>query len=92
VGDARAVPSLAADGQSRGIPGRPATAVRRVPRSLAQTIYTPRDGERRRPDPDDRPYAGVLSVALGFNVRDGDTLRTNELVLGVVGPASGTCL
>ena len=56
---------------------------------LAQTIYTPRDGERRRPDPDDRPYAGVLSVAVGFNVRDGDTLRTNELVLGVVGPASG---
>jgi hypothetical protein len=34
----------------------------------------------------------VPSVALGFNVRDGDTLRTNELVLGVVGPASGACL
>jgi hypothetical protein len=56
---------------------------------LAQTIYTPRDGKRREPDPDDRPYAGVLTVGAGFNRRDGDALRSNELLLGVVGPASG---
>ena len=56
---------------------------------LAQTIYTPRDGDRREPDPDDRPYAGVLTVGVGFNLRDGDALRSNELLLGVVGPASG---
>jgi hypothetical protein len=56
---------------------------------VQQTIYTPRDGERSVPDPDDRPYAGVLTFGVGFNVRDGDVLRTNELVLGVVGPASG---
>lgn len=56
---------------------------------VQQTIYTPRDGERSVPDPDDRPYAGVLTFGVGFNIRDGDELRTNELVLGVVGPASG---
>jgi len=56
---------------------------------VQQMIYTPHDGERSVPDPDDRPYAGVLTFGAGFNSRDGDVLRTNELVLGVVGPASG---
>jgi len=56
---------------------------------VQQTIYTPHDGERSVPDPDDRPYAGVLTFGVGFNIRDADVLRTNELVLGVVGPASG---
>ena len=56
---------------------------------VQQTIYTPHDGERSVPDPDDRPYAGVLTFGVGFNIRDADVLRSNELVLGVVGPASG---
>jgi hypothetical protein len=56
---------------------------------IEQSIYTPHDGERRAADPNDRPYAGMLTVNLGFNLRDGDTLRSNELALGVVGPAAG---
>ena len=54
---------------------------------MEQAIYTPRDGEREMPDPDDRPYAGVLVATAGLNVRDGTTLHTDELALGRVARA-----
>lgn len=55
---------------------------------LAQTMYTPTDRERRDLIVDDRPYAGVLMLSLGYNARSGDSLHTSQLRFGVVGPAA----
>lgn len=55
---------------------------------LGQMMYTPTDRERRDLVTDDRPYAGALMLSLGYNARRGDTLRTSQLRLGVVGPAA----
>ncbi len=63
---------------------------------LGQEMYTPEDLFARRPNPDDRPYAGWLYAGLAL---EGRTLDTNaerrrdrrdllELDLGVVGNAS----
>jgi lipid A 3-O-deacylase len=53
---------------------------------VSQGIYTPADRERSDLILDDRPYAGVLMVSLGYNARRGDHLRTTQLGIGVVGP------
>lgn len=55
---------------------------------LGQMMYTPVDRERRHLISEDRPYAGALMLSFGYNARLGDTLRTSQLRLGVVGPAS----
>jgi lipid A 3-O-deacylase len=53
---------------------------------VSQGIYTPADRERSDLIVDDRPYAGVLMLNLGYNARKGDTLRTTQLGIGIVGP------
>lgn len=53
---------------------------------VAQGIYTPTDRERTDLITDDRPYAGVLMISLGYNARRGDELRTTQLGIGIVGP------
>lgn len=38
---------------------------------------------------DDRPYAGTLMAVLGYNVRQGNSMHTTLLGIGMLGPASG---
>jgi lipid A 3-O-deacylase len=56
--------------------------------SLGQAMFTPRNRERTTLDPNDRPYAGWLYLALGYNSRTEDAMRTYELDVGIVGPQS----
>jgi hypothetical protein len=51
-------------------------------------IYTPTDGTRRDLILDDRPYAGVVMLGIGYNGRRGDRLSTTHLRLGMVGPSA----
>lgn len=53
---------------------------------FSQATYTPLDRERRDLIVDDRPYAGILMLTLGYNARVGDALRTTQLGIGLVGP------
>lgn len=56
--------------------------------TLGQGIFTPGDGTRRDLIVEDRPYAGALLVGFGYNARQGNWLRTTQLLVGMVGPAS----
>jgi lipid A 3-O-deacylase len=70
-------------------PERPGSDVR-LEFEIGQTMYTPSDLRRSLPDPNDRPYAGLLYGSLGLIQRDADrSLDQYQLVLGVVGPSSG---
>ena len=61
----------------------------RVAFSVVQQIYTPADTHRVVPDPNDRPYAGVLLANLGL-LNDTDSSRSViRLSVGLVGPDSG---
>lgn len=62
---------------------------RTVGYSLSQYMFTPADTTRRIPDPDDRPYAGVLSFDLSLQVEHGDTYHGVKGMIGVIGPSSG---
>jgi hypothetical protein len=55
---------------------------------FGQMMYTPNDKTRSDLIKDDRPFAGALMLSLGYNARRGDTLRTSQLRVGVVGPSS----
>lgn len=55
---------------------------------ITQGIYTPRDRYRSDLIVDDRPYAGILTLALGYNTRHGDELRTTLLSVGMLGPSA----
>lgn len=57
--------------------------------SFGQGIYTPTDGTRSDLILDDRPYAGVSVLSLGYNARKGERMRTTHLRLGMVGPSAG---
>ncbi|SJZ55794.1 lipid A deacylase LpxR family protein [Novilysobacter spongiicola] len=56
--------------------------------SIAQGIFTPSNPQPTNLIEDDRPYAGALLVSFGYNARKADRLRTTQLTLGMVGPAS----
>lgn len=55
---------------------------------FGHAIFTPQDPTRSDVIEDDRPYAGVLLMSLGYNARNGDTLRTTQLQFGIVGPSA----
>jgi len=55
---------------------------------FSHLIYTPTDGTRSDLIPDDRPYAGVALVGVGYNGRRGDRLTSTHLRLGMVGPSA----
>lgn len=57
--------------------------------TLGHGIFTPSDWWRSEPDPQDRPYAGVLVLGFDYNGRDADSMTTTTLNVGVVGPAAG---
>ncbi len=56
--------------------------------TVAQGIFTPGDHTRTDLIEDDRPYAGALLVGFGYNARKEHELRTTQLLVGMVGPAS----
>jgi len=62
----------------------------------SQKMYTPQDDKTKTIIKDDRPYAGLLSLAIGINERhknqfdNTQVLNTKELTLGIIGPASFT--
>jgi len=57
--------------------------------ALAHAIYTPEDISRPVPDPQDRPYAGWLSVSGTIVASDDNTQDALQLNLGVIGPSAG---
>jgi hypothetical protein len=62
--------------------------------NLQQRMYTPTDVKTSTLITNDRPYAGIVELAVGVNERKIDhasstqVLDTKELTLGVIGPAS----
>ena len=55
---------------------------------FGHAIFTPQDPTAVEVIPDDRPYAGILLVSLGYNARKGDSLRTTQLQFGLVGESA----
>ena len=55
---------------------------------LGQLIVTPLDIRRSVPDPADRPYAGLLYVAVSTQRIDGNRFDGIKFITGVIGPAS----
>jgi hypothetical protein len=56
--------------------------------SVGQNIYTPEDIKRRELIEDDRPYAGLTYLAIGFQSKNTLHMETLEFDLGIVGPHS----
>lgn len=56
--------------------------------SMGQNIYTPRDVESSELIEDDRPYAGVTYIELGFHKKFNHRMHTLGICLGIVGPHS----
>lgn len=55
---------------------------------IGQMMYTPNDKMPSYLIQDDRPFAGALMLSAGYNARRGESLRTSQLRVGVVGPSS----
>jgi len=56
--------------------------------AFEQMLFTPHDKTRRDLIATDRPYAATLTLALGYQARQANRLRSNLLTIGVVGPAA----
>lgn len=56
--------------------------------SMGQNIYTPQDIEQPRLIVNDRPYAGITYLTLGFHSRNERRVDTVEFAAGIVGPHS----
>jgi hypothetical protein len=61
---------------------------RTVGYDIAQGMFTPEDTDRRVPDPNDRPYAGILAFGLTLHVEKDRSYHGLKFVTGVVGPWS----
>jgi lipid A 3-O-deacylase len=71
------------------LPGYKARLDTRFEFEIGQTMFTPRDLTLAVPDPNDRPYAGLLYGSVGLISRtEENILNQAQLVIGVVGPAS----
>lgn len=55
---------------------------------IDHALYTPSDKARTDLIAGDRPYAAVLTLALGYNARSGGQLRTSQIRVGIVGPSA----
>ena len=55
---------------------------------LGQLVFNPDDTSRQVPDPNDRPYAGLLYLGLTTYLQHDESLHGLKLFIGVVGPAS----
>ena len=56
--------------------------------TMGQLMFTPEDSSLETPDPNDRPYAGLLFAGLTYNGRDAHSLRSTTLEVGIVGPSA----
>jgi lipid A 3-O-deacylase len=56
--------------------------------SVGQNIFTPEDMKRRELIENDRPYAGLTYLAIGFQSKNNLHMDTLEFDLGIVGPHS----
>jgi hypothetical protein len=80
---ANAVPFVAALGQNFWGDGTTRLSV-----EISQSLFTPRDTQISPPNPDDRPYAGVLIATVGM-IHDTSVIRdVIALSLGDVGPGA----
>ena len=61
---------------------------RTVGYDLGQIMTTPADTSRPIPDPNDRPYAGILYAGVSLHVDRGDSYHGLRFITGVVGPWS----
>jgi len=61
---------------------------RTVGYNVAQGMYTPADTTLAIPDPNDRPYAGILSLGLTLHVERSNSYHGLKFITGVVGPWS----
>jgi hypothetical protein len=61
---------------------------RTVGYDAAQAMFTPSDKDLRVPDPNDRPYAGILGFGLTLHVEKDNSYNGLKFVTGVVGPAA----
>jgi len=61
---------------------------RNISLSIGQNMYTPEDTAMREPIEDDRPYAGIAYLAVGFHSKNRRRMDTFEIDLGIVGPHS----
>jgi hypothetical protein len=53
-----------------------------------QAMFTPSDKDRNPPDPNDRPYAGILTFGLTLHVEKTNSYHGLKFITGVVGPAA----
>ena len=61
---------------------------RTVGYDVSQGMFTPSDTELNPPDPDDRPYAGILAFGLTLHIEKENSYHGLKFVTGVVGPWS----
>jgi hypothetical protein len=61
---------------------------RTVGYDVTQAILTPADTTRSVPDPNDRPYAGILAVGISLHVERSNSYHGLRFLTGVVGPWS----
>ena len=61
---------------------------RNISLSLGQNMYAPEDLERMDLIREERPYAGITYVALGFHSKNSRRMDTLEIDLGILGPHS----
>jgi len=61
---------------------------RTVGYDVAQGMFTPEDTDLNPPDPDDRPYAGILAFGLTLHVEKDRSYHGLKFITGVVGPWS----
>jgi hypothetical protein len=59
---------------------------RTVGYDLTQAMFTPADKSLSVPDPNDRPYAGILSLGLTLHVEKENSYHGLKFMTGVVGP------
>jgi len=62
---------------------------RTVAYELGQLMYTPLDTDSAIPDPNDRPYAGLLYGAVSLHLERDHYYHGLKVMIGVVGPGSG---
>jgi lipid A 3-O-deacylase len=61
---------------------------RNISISVGQNMYAPEDLERTDLVPDQRPYAGIAYLAVGFHSKNSRRMDTLEIDLGILGPHS----
>lgn len=86
----RIPPEFASDRTCSLVGGRSDRPCGFVSFSIGQTMYTPSTLFDTMPRPTERPYAGMLFATLGMHKPGRRISASTELLLGVIGPWSGS--